>query len=168
MRLFEHAGKKPALGRDVFVADDATLIGDVVLGDRASIWFGSVLRGDVEKIRVGADTNIQDHTVIHVSSEGVPTLLGARVTVGHRAVLHACTVGDLCLIGIGAVLMDRAEIGEGSIVGAGSLVPPGMKIPPGVLALGSPARVARPLKDSEREWLRKSAENYVLLAARYR
>lgn len=168
MRAFAHGGKTPRLGRDVFVADDATLIGDVTLGDFASVWFGSVLRGDVQRIRIGARSNIQDLSVIHVSSAGHPTLVGDGVTVGHRVVLHACTIGDLCLIGIGAVVMDRAEIGGETLIGAGALVPPGMKIPSGVLALGAPAKVVRPLDEAEKKGLRDSADSYVRLAASYR
>ena len=168
MRLFEHAGNKPQLGRDVFVADDATLIGDVTVGDAASVWFGSVLRGDVQRIRIGAQTNIQDLTVIHVNSAGHPTLVGDRVTVGHRVVLHGCTIGSLCLIGIGSVVMDRAEIGDETLVGAGALIPPGARIPGGVLVLGSPAKVVRPLTEAEKKGLRDSADSYVRLAASYR
>ena len=167
MRLLEHAGRRPRLGEEVFVADDATVIGDVVLGDRASVWFGSVLRGDVERIRIGVESNIQDLCVVHVDSGGFPTLVGDRVTVGHRVVLHGCTVRDLALIGIGSIILNGAEIGEGSIIGAGSLVPPGVKIPPGVLALGSPARVRRELTGQEKESLRESAAHYVAYARGY-
>lgn len=162
------AGKTPALGRDVFVAPNATLIGDVELGERASVWFGSVLRADVGRIRIGRESNVQDLCVIHVDSGGFDTTLGDGVTVGHRVVLHGCTVRDFALIGMGAVLLNGCEIGEESIVGAGSLVTAGTKIPPRTLALGSPARAVRPLKEAELAPLRESAAHYVGYAALYR
>jgi len=162
------AGKAPQLGPEAWVAETAAVIGDVVLGPRASVWYGAVVRGDVEKIRIGADSNIQDNSVIHVDSSGFSTLVGERVTVGHRVVLHGCRVGDGALIGIGAIVMNGAEIGEGALVGAGALVPPGAKIPPGMLAVGAPARVKRPLTDEERQDLRESAPHYVHLAREHR
>jgi carbonic anhydrase/acetyltransferase-like protein (isoleucine patch superfamily) len=162
------AGKTPVLGSGVWLAPDATLIGDVVLGDRASVWFGSVLRGDVGKIRIGAETNVQDLCVIHVDSGGFDCTLGDRVTIGHRVVLHGCTVGNLALIGIGSIVLNGAEIGEETMIGAGSLVTQGAKIPSGVLALGSPAKVKRPLTAEERAGLRESAAHYVSYTALYR
>ncbi|HUJ28705.1 MAG TPA: gamma carbonic anhydrase family protein [Myxococcales bacterium] len=157
-------GKRPQLGANAWVAASAAVIGDVVLGDRASIWYGAVVRGDVEKIRIGSDSNIQDNSVIHVDSGGWPTIVGDGVTVGHRVVLHGCTVKDGALIGIGATVLNGAEIGEGALIGAGSLVTPGTKIPPGVLAIGAPCKVKRPLTDDEKRHLRESAEHYVELA----
>ena len=162
------AEKTPVLGKDVFVAGNATVIGDVVLADRASVWFGSVLRADAGRIRIGAESNIQDLSVIHVDSGGFDTLIGAGVTVGHRVVLHGCTVRDFALIGMGSVLLNGCEIGEESIVGAGSLVTVGTKIPPRMLALGSPAKAVRPLKEAELASLRESAAHYVGYAAMYR
>lgn len=162
------AEKTPVLGRDVFVAANATVIGDVVLADRASVWFGSVLRADVGRIRIGAESNIQDLSVIHVDSGGFDTLIGAGVTVGHRVVLHGCTVRDFALIGMGSVLLNGCEIGEECIVGAGSLVTVGTRIPPRMLALGSPAKAVRPLKEAELASLRESAAHYVSYAAMYR
>lgn len=158
------AGKAPQLGAEAWVAENASVIGDVVLGPRASIWYGAVVRGDVEKIRIGADSNVQDNSVIHVDSSGFSTVVGDRVTVGHRVVLHGCRIGDGALIGIGAVVMNGAEVGEGALIGAGALVPPGAKIPPGMLAVGAPARVKRPLTEAERAGLRESARHYVELA----
>jgi carbonic anhydrase/acetyltransferase-like protein (isoleucine patch superfamily) len=157
----------PRLGAKAWVAPNATVIGDVVLGERASIWYGAVVRGDVEKIRIGDDSNIQDNSVIHVDSSGFSTVVGKGVTVGHRVVLHGCTVKDGALIGMGAVVMNGAEVGEGAMVAAGALVPPGMKIPSAVLAVGSPAKVKRPLTDEEKEHLRYSARHYVELAAEH-
>jgi carbonic anhydrase/acetyltransferase-like protein (isoleucine patch superfamily) len=161
-------GKSPILGEEAWVAESAAVIGDVVLGPRASIWYGAVLRGDVEKIRIGADSNIQDLSVVHVDSSGFATVVGKGVTVGHRVVLHGCTVGDGALIGIGSIVLNGAEIGEGALIGAGCLVPPGAKIPPGVLAVGSPAKVKRPLTEAEKQHMRKGTEHYVRLAREHR
>lgn len=163
-----YAGKSPQLGADAWVADNATVIGDVALGPRASIWYGAVVRGDVNKIRIGADTNIQDNSVIHVDSSGFDTVIGDGVTVGHRVVLHGCHIGDGALIGIGAIVLNGAEIGPGALVGAGALVPPGKKIGAGMLAIGSPARETRPLTEEEKADLRHSAPHYVELARGHR
>jgi carbonic anhydrase/acetyltransferase-like protein (isoleucine patch superfamily) len=152
----------------VFVAENATLIGDVVLGARASVWFGAVLRADVSSIRVGAGSNIQDLSVVHVDSSGFSTHVGDEVTVGHRVILHGCRIANRCLIGMGSIIMNGAEIGEECILGAGSLVSPGTKIPPGVLALGSPAKVKRLLSEEEKASIRDSAERYAGYAANYR
>jgi gamma-carbonic anhydrase len=157
-------GKAPQIAGGAWVADNATVIGDVSLGENASIWYGAVIRADVEKIRIGADSNIQDNSVIHVDSSGFSTVVGERVTVGHRVVLHGCHIGDGALIGIGAIVMNGAQVGEGALIAAGALVPPGAKIPPGVLAVGAPAKVKRPLTDEEKEHLRYSAAHYVELA----
>lgn len=163
-----HAGKAPRLGAGVWLADDAVVIGDVDLGPAASVWYGVVLRGDVNSIRIGARTNVQDLSVVHVTGGSHPTVIGEEVTVGHRVVLHGCTVHDRCLIGIGAVVLDGAEIGPEAMVGAGSLVPPGMRVPPRTLVMGTPARVKRPLTDEEVAHLRESADHYVGYADRYR
>ncbi len=160
-------GQRPTLDPSTFVADNATLIGDVTVGARSSIWFGAVLRGDVFHIRIGDETSIQDNSVIHVTHDRYATTVGHRVTVGHSVTLHGCTVGDSCIIGMGAILLDQAVIGDRSIVGAGALVTPGTKIPPGTLAVGSPARPKRPLTDEELTWLEASAAHYVELARLY-
>jgi carbonic anhydrase/acetyltransferase-like protein (isoleucine patch superfamily) len=157
-------GIRPQLGEQAWVADTAAVIGDVILGARASIWYGAVLRGDVEKIRIGSDTNIQDNSVVHVDSSGFSTEVGQGVTVGHRVVLHGCRIGDGALIGIGAIVLNGAEVGEGSLIGAASLVTEGKKIPPGVLAMGAPCRVVRPLTEEEKRGMRESAAHYVELA----
>ena len=145
----------------------ASVIGDVVLGDDVSIWFGAIVRGDVEPIRIGARSNIQDNAVVHVTDGSFSTTIGENVTVGHRAVLHGCTVEDGALVGMNAVVMDEAVIGAGAMVAAGSLVTPGTVIPPGMVAMGSPARALRPLRDVEREFLTYSARHYVDIAAAY-
>ncbi len=161
------AGKTPLVNASAFIADNATIIGDVHLGAHSSVWFGAVLRGDVFHIRVGEGTSIQDNAVLHVTHDRYATVVGNRVTVGHSVTLHGCTVGDLCIIGMGATILDQAVIGDRVIVGAGALVTPGTKIPAGYLAVGSPARPKRPLTDDELAWLDASAEHYVQLAERY-
>ena len=161
-------GKAPRLADSVWVADGAVIIGDVEIGPESSVWFGAVVRGDVNHIRVGARTNLQDYSVLHVTSRTHPTIVGDDVTLGHRATLHGCTVKDRCLVGIGAIVMDGAVVGEDAMVAAGSLVPPGMVVPPRMLALGSPAKVKRELTREEIEYFRESAANYAGYAEQYR
>jgi len=160
-------GKTPVLHPSAFVADGAVVIGDVEIGERSSLWFGCVARGDVNQIRIGARTNVQDLSVLHVTSRTHPTVVGDEVTIGHRVVLHGCTIKDRCLIGIGAIVMDGAVVGPESVVGAGALVPPGMVVPPRTLVMGAPAKVKRDLTADELAALGRSAENYVEYAARY-
>jgi carbonic anhydrase/acetyltransferase-like protein (isoleucine patch superfamily) len=162
-----YGGRAPRLHPTVHVAPGAVVVGDVELGEGASLWFGAVVRGDVNHVRIGARTNIQDHTVVHVTSGTHPTIVGDEVTVGHRVVLHGCTVERRALVGIGAIVLDGAVVGEEAMVGAGALVPPGMVVPPRVLVLGSPARVKRPLTPDEIAHLARSAERYAGLAATY-
>jgi carbonic anhydrase/acetyltransferase-like protein (isoleucine patch superfamily) len=159
--------KIPILGEDVFIAPGAHVIGDVVLGAKSSVWFNAVIRGDVFHIRIGSGTNIQDNTVIHVTTDRNATLIGNDVTVGHSAILHGCTIHDGALIGMGAVVMDRCVVGTGAFVAAGSLVSEGTEIPPGMLALGRPARVVRPLKPQEIEHVRWAPVHYAELAHEY-
>jgi len=159
--------KKPELGSDVFVAEGAKLIGDVIIGDGSSIWFNTVVRGDVNYIRVGTRTNIQDLSMVHVDSRKYPTLVGDEVTIGHRAIVHACTIGNRCLIGMGSILMDGAEIGDDCIIAAGSVVTEGKKIPSGSVVKGLPGKIVREISDDERKWILKSAENYFQLAQTY-
>lgn len=162
-----YRGVAPAVAPDVFLADNAAVIGDTVIGAGSSVWFGAVVRGDQMPIRIGAATSIQDNSVVHVTSDVAGTTIGDRVTVGHRVILHACTVADDCIIGMGSIILDRARIGRYCIVGAGALVTPGTDIPDGHLAVGAPARVKRPLTDEERAWIDSSANHYVALAQRY-
>jgi carbonic anhydrase/acetyltransferase-like protein (isoleucine patch superfamily) len=162
------AGKTPEIGRGVFLAESCSVIGDVVVGEDSSIWYGTVVRGDVMPIRIGARTSIQDNTVIHVTSDFSGTIIGNDCTVGHSAIVHACTVEDFCLIGMGSIILDGARIGRGSLVGAGALVTPGTDIPPGSLVVGSPAKVKRPINEKERAQIAYGAEHYVELARRYR
>ncbi len=160
-------GVSPKVHDTAFIAEDAVVIGDVEIGEDASVWFGSIVRGDVNYIRIGARTNIQDLTIIHVSSNAHATVIEDEVTVGHRVVLHGCHVERGCLIGIGAILMDGVRVGAQSLVGAGSLLTPGTIIPPKSLVIGSPARVKRELTDDERAYLDKSWRNYVELKVHY-
>jgi carbonic anhydrase/acetyltransferase-like protein (isoleucine patch superfamily) len=157
-------GKKPQLGRDVYLAKTAVVLGDVTLGDAASVWYGAVLRGDINRIVVGESSNIQDNAVLHIADHH-PCILGDRVTVGHSAVVHACTVGNECLVGIGAVILDGAVIGDHCIIGARALVTQGMNIPSGSMVLGAPARVVRSLTTAERDGIKRLAAKYVANAA---
>ncbi|MBI5070803.1 MAG: gamma carbonic anhydrase family protein [Deltaproteobacteria bacterium] len=163
-----HGNTAPRIPESAFVAETALVVGDVELGESSSIWFGAVVRGDVNSVRIGARTNIQDLTVIHVTGGTHPTRVGDDVTVGHRVVLHGCTILDRCLVGIGAIVMDGAVVGPDAMVGAGALVPPGMVVPPGTLVVGSPAKVKRELTAEEIAYFRKSAQSYASYAARYR
>ena len=161
-------GRSPVLGDPVYVSDTAAVIGDVTLGDGASVWFGASLRGDVHWIEVGAGSNVQDNATVHVSRGTHPCRIGRGVTIGHNAVVHGCTIHDDALIGMGAVVLDGAVIGAGSLVGAGALVTGGTEIPPRSLVLGSPGKVVRLLTDAEVEGNRANAAHYVRMSAIYR
>ncbi len=142
-------GVWPRIAETAFVEESAAVIGDVEIGEHSSIWFHAVVRGDVHFIRIGSYTNIQDGVVVHVTGGRFPALIGDRVTIGHRAIVHGCTVGNDCLIGMGAVLLDGAVIGERSLIAAGAVVREGTKVPPGSLVAGVPARIVRALTDEE-------------------
>ena len=159
--------KQPQLGEDVYVSENAMVIGDVTLGDEVNIWFGAVLRGDMHYIKIGNRTNIQDNSVVHVTTRVSPTNIGSGVTVGHGAIIHGCTIEDDCLIGMGAILMDDAVIGAGSLIGAGALIPPNMKIPKNSLVVGSPGKVVRQVKGFEREMILERPQEYIDLASIY-
>lgn len=162
-------GLTPKISKTAWIAESADVMGDVTLGEHVSIWFQAVVRGDVHWIKIGDHTNVQDGSVLHVSNGYAPLSIGARVTIGHKALLHGCTVGDDCLIGMGAVLLDHVEIGAGSVVAAGALCPPGKKYPPGHLILGSPAKAVRSITPEEREnMIDKSWKNYVSYVEEYR
>ena len=158
----------PKVADSAFVADSAEVIGRVEIGEDSSIWYQSVLRGDVHDIRIGARTNIQDHCVIHASEGVTPCIIGDEVTVGHRVILHGCEVRDRCLVGMGAILMDRCVLEEGCLLAAGALVPEGKVLRGGFLYAGVPARERRPLTDEERAFLTNSARHYVELARAHR
>lgn len=167
MALYALENVAPVVPDTAWVADSAQVMGKVELGEDASVWFGVVIRGDTEVIRIGKGTNIQDACVLHADF-GKPLTVGENVTVGHRAMLHGCTIGDNSLIGIGAIVLNGARIGKGCLVGAGSLVTEGKEFPDGSMIVGSPAKVVRMLAPEQQEGLRMSAANYVLNARRFR
>ena len=165
--IYSFKDRKPSLPGEYYVADNATVIGDVVLGEQSSIWFGAVLRGDIEPIIVGARSNIQDNSVAHTGKDA-PTILGDDVTVGHKVTLHGCRIGNNCLIGMGSILLDNCEIGDNCIIGAGSIVAQNRRIPAGSLAVGSPARVIRSLSEDDISNVRMYAERYIVKMQQYR
>lgn len=164
---------KPTIGQRVYIDSSAVVIGDVTLGNDVSVWPTTVIRGDVETITIGAGTNVQDGSILHVSHagkfspQGYPLTIGSGVTIGHRAVVHACKIGNHCLIGIGAIILDGAEIEDYVMLGAGALVTPGKKLDSGYLYVGSPAKQVRHLTERERAFLEYSAEHYISLKDQY-
>lgn len=169
MLILPHHGIHPRIPETAFIAPTATVIGDVVLGEHASIWFHTVVRGDVNTIRIGARTNIQDNSTIHVTHDTWPTIVGDDVVGGHNIILHGCVIKDRVLIGMGSTVLDGAEVGEESIVGAGSLITPGTRVPPRSLILGRPAKVVRQVSDEEVEDLiLAGARNYLRYKETYR
>jgi len=152
---------RPVIDASALIVESAQVIGDVTIGEESSVWFNAVIRGDVNHIRIGKRTNIQDCCVLHVARKTRPLLIGDEVTVGHGVILHACTIGSRCLIGMGAIVMDGARVGDDCIIGAGALVTPNTEIPPKSMVVGSPARVKRPLTEEEMRSVRESAANYV-------
>ena len=166
-------GIAPVLGARVYIDESAVVVGDVALGDDSSLWPFVAARGDVNAIRIGARTNVQDACVLHVTHDGpympggIPLTIGDDVTVGHRVLLHACTIGDRCLVGMGAVVMDGVVVEDDVFIAAGTLVPPGKRLASGFLYRGSPAQQARPLTPDELEMLKYSAQHYVRLKDRY-
>lgn len=173
MTLRTYQNHTPKLGARVFVDSSAVLIGDIEIGDDSSVWPLSVIRGDMHRIRIGARTSIQDGSVLHITHagpfnpEGFALTIGDEVTVGHRVILHGCTLGDRILVGMGAIIMDGAVVEDDVIIGAGSLVPQGKRLESGFLYLGNPARRARPLTERERSYFSYTAGNYVKLKDEY-
>ena len=173
MTIRNFNNETPQFGANVYIDDSAVVIGTVTLGDNVSVFPMAVIRGDVEKITIGANTNVQDGAILHVSHQGKfserghPLTIGESVTIGHRAVLHGCTIGNFCLIGIGAIVMDDAVLEDYVMVGAGSLVPPNKRLESGYLYVGSPAKQSRALTENEKAFLRYSAEHYVSLKNQY-
>lgn len=157
----------PKLEAGVYIAPSADVIGAVEVGRDASIWFNCTVRGDVNHIRIGAETNIQDNSVLHVTGGRFALHIGCRVLVGHRVIAHGCTIGDHCLIGMGAIVLDGAVVGEGSIVAAGAVVPEGMVVPDGSLVAGVPAKVKRPVTDAERQRIAEGVQHYIELKNMY-
>jgi carbonic anhydrase/acetyltransferase-like protein (isoleucine patch superfamily) len=163
-----YRGVVPKIAASAYIDQSAQVIGDVVVGDRSSIWPNVTVRGDVNWIRIGEETSIQDNSVLHCDAGVFPLQIGSRVTVGHLAMLHGCTVEDECLIGIGAIILNGAKIGSGSVIAAGSVVPEGMQVPPQSLVMGVPAKVKRPVTPEEQERFRQNAKRYVEATAIYR
>lgn len=165
--ILPYKGRQPTIAPDVFVAENAVITGDVVIGPQSSIWYGCVLRGDVNFIRVGERTNIQDGSIVHVTREKWPTLIGSNVTVGHGAILHGCTLEDDSFVGMGATVMDGVVVESGAMVAAGALVTPGKRVVRGQLWGGSPARLLRPLSEEEIAYFAVSAAHYAELGWEY-
>ncbi|MBY0471469.1 gamma carbonic anhydrase family protein [bacterium] len=159
--ILPHHGHWPKIHETAFLAPSVDVIGEVEIGEQSSIWFQVVIRGDVNTIKVGKRTNVQDHSMLHVTRKTSPLKIGDEVTIGHRAMIHGCTIGNRVLIGMGAIILDDAEIGDNCIIGAGALVTKGAKIPPGSMVMGMPGKVVRPLKPEELAFLPVSANNYV-------
>lgn len=166
--ILPYRGVRPTIDPQAFVAPTAAVIGDVVIGRGSSIWFGCTVRGDVHEIRIGEDTNIQDHTVIHVTGGKLGTYIGSGITVGHGVILHACTLEDGCFIGMAATVMDGVVVESGAMVAAGALVTPGKRVKAGELWAGNPAKFLRPLRPEEIAHFPVSATNYAKLAEEYR
>jgi carbonic anhydrase/acetyltransferase-like protein (isoleucine patch superfamily) len=166
-RVLALGDEVPDIADDAFIAMGATVIGQVRLGSQSSVWYGSVLRADIDAIIVGEQTNIQDGCVVH-ADPGFPAVIGDRITVGHRAVVHGCRIADDVLVGMGAVLLNGVQIGRGSLVAAGAVVTPGTEVPDGSLVAGVPAKVLRPINDRERDMITRGARSYVQHAARHR
>ncbi len=165
--ILSYKSVKPKIAADVFIAPGAFVIGDVEIGKGSSIWFNTVVRGDVNYIRIGENTNIQDLSMVHVTTAKYPTIIGNGVTVGHRVMLHGCIIGNNCLIGMGAIILDGAEIGDNSLVAAGSLITQGKKFPPGVVIMGAPAKIVREVTPEEIQEFKRLAHHYKNLASTY-
>jgi carbonic anhydrase/acetyltransferase-like protein (isoleucine patch superfamily) len=163
-----YRGVVPRIAASCYIDPSAQVIGDVIVGERSSIWPNATVRGDVNYIRIGDESNVQDNSVLHVEAEIWPLIIGSRVTVGHAVVLHGCVIEDDCLIGIGAIVLNGAKIGKGSVIAAGALVPEGMEVPPGSMVMGVPAKVRRDVTAEEQERFRKNAQNYVKYREIYR
>ncbi len=167
MSIYSYKEFIPKFGKECFVAESADVIGRVVLGDHVNIWFGTVIRGDVNEITIGENTNVQDLCMLHVTAEGA-LRLGKNISIGHSVTLHACTVGDGCLLGMGATILDGAVIGKNSVVAAGTVVPPGKEFPEGILLMGSPAKIVRYLRPEEIERFSNHYKSYIGYKAEYR
>ncbi len=158
--IYTLGDKKPQIGSDVFIAPDASVIGDVFIGEGSSVWFGCVIRGDVHFIRIGKNVNIQDLSMLHVTEGKYPLIIGDNVSLGHRVTLHGCTLDDYAFAGIGATALDGSRIGKYSILAAGSLLAPGKEVPDGMVAMGIPAKVVRPINEAEREMIERIPAKY--------
>jgi carbonic anhydrase/acetyltransferase-like protein (isoleucine patch superfamily) len=166
-QVLPYKGKLPEIQNKVFIASGAQVIGNLKIGQESSIWFNAVVRADENWITIGRGSNIQDNSVVHITHNTGPTQIGDFVTVGHNAIIHACTIGNYCLIGMGAIILDKAEIPPYSLIGAGSLIAPGKTFPTGHLILGNPAKAVRPLTEKEMAYFEYSAEHYMMVARNY-
>jgi len=166
MAIYKYQGKSPHIDESCFIAPSAEIIGDVTIGAGSSVWFGVVIRGDMAPIIIGQNTSIQDNSVVHVD-KGMPTVIGDQVTVGHAAIIHAATIEDNCLIGMGSIVLDEARIGQGSLIGAGALVPPRKQIPPHSQALGSPCAITKQLSAEHEQGFIEHAQTYMQLREDY-
>ena len=165
--IIQYKNRRPKLHSSVFVAEGAKIIGDVEIGEHSGIWFNTVIRGDVNFIRIGSRTNVQDNSVLHVTTKTAPLNIGSDITIGHSALLHGCTIEDCCLVGMGAIVLDGAYIHQNSMIAAGAIVLEGFRVPAGMLVAGIPAKIKRPLTEEEKQFIRQSAENYVSYAQEY-
>jgi carbonic anhydrase/acetyltransferase-like protein (isoleucine patch superfamily) len=165
--IFAYRDILPRIAEDVFIAPGACVIGDVVIGESSSIWFNTVVRGDVHYIHIGSFTSVQDNSVLHPTGRLFPMNIGDRVLIGHSAVLHGCTVEDECYIGIGSIILDGCKIGKGSVIAAGALLTPGMEVPPESVVMGTPARIKKKTGDNERAMIERGWPHYARLAAEY-
>lgn len=166
--ILPYEGKRPEIDQTAFLADGVRVVGDVTIGPDSSIWYNTVVRGDINYVRIGRGTNIQDLSVLHVTHETHPLQIGDQVTVGHKATLHGCTIMSRCLIGMGAIVLDGAVVEEQAMVAAGAVVPPGMKVPSGTLVAGVPAKVIRELTEDELAGFLPSADRYIRYARKHK
>jgi carbonic anhydrase/acetyltransferase-like protein (isoleucine patch superfamily) len=156
-------GKKPKVKSGAYVAETATLIGDVEIGENSSVWYGAVLRGDMHYIKIGKNSSVQDNSVMHGTADKYPTIVGDNVSIGHNAIVHGCTIGDNCIIGMGSIILEGSEIGDWCIIGAGAVVPEGAKIPGGSIALGLPAKVVKSVTEGHKARITRNWKAYVKL-----
>jgi carbonic anhydrase/acetyltransferase-like protein (isoleucine patch superfamily) len=161
-------GKTPIIPKSCYISESVDIIGDVTLGQEINIWFGTVIRGDMNYVKIGNRTNIQDNSTVHVTTNIAPTIIGSGVTIGHNAIIHGCTIGDNCLIGMGSIIMDEAIIGEGSLIGAGAVVTPNMIIPPKSLVVGLPAKIVRLVNEAETKEILDRSQHYIDFANEYK
>ena len=166
IKLFQ--GKSPVIPTSCYISESVDIIGNVILGEETNIWFGSVVRGDMNFIQIGARTNIQDNCTVHVTTDTAPTIIGTGVTIGHNAIIHGCTIEDNCLIGMGAIIMDNAVVGEGSLIGAGAVIPPNLIIPSRSLAVGLPVKVIRKVNETEYAEILERSQHYIDFAEEYK
>ncbi|SDK86294.1 Carbonic anhydrase or acetyltransferase, isoleucine patch superfamily [Catalinimonas alkaloidigena] len=160
-------GTQPQFGKSCFLAENATIVGDVVMGDECSVWFNAVVRGDVHRIRIGHRTNIQDGAIIHCTYQKAPTIIGDEVSIAHSAIVHGCTLGNNVLVGMGAIVMDHAVVGDGAIIAAGAVVLAGTEIPAGTLYAGMPARLVKEVSEAQKAQFAQTARNYLMYARWY-